>query len=1107
MQDSPLKLRQQIITALNHLDHVLPGQAPILDFVHHNTLHGFQHLPFDQALAEFEALTGIDCYLPEAQNRDFYRQGRIDAADLSAAFAQSPQLQAEQIVCDLPDKNITRQAIYRIALLFDLQALSVSQFNWQIEELAALDTVQADVPEALRRRLLAANPNGIRQLWASILTKLGLEQAALHPENMLDLSLEQAEAWLASFEMAQGRQGGLAHQQMQQQAGAALNELLGQLGDSISLRGFMLALSGIDILDSVRSQLIRFCASGLDEGVASWQLPERSNLGLYAAWRVTAQYDANPFLHELLDWKQIIAELPEDAVDTILLQLNHLEIPQAQWAGYLRRLALEIPGWSGLINWRQQHPNYTGDNDAAPTLADYLAIRLTLDRLWLNQLCRDTWKIEATLSAIQSYFRKNLSEFMVRSQLYQGDLPEYLTHRVESLTLHAGSERYDRTDWQQLADLIWTWQCSQRTEDRRQKIEDRQRTEDRRQKTQLDFLQPAILTPQNSGWRLFRLCQHLGLNASDLQQLDIKDLQALLAVLDEFTLSERSKVWLLAYEHHYREDFFQALRANHQRSRWDRRAQRPDAQIIFCMDDREEGFRRHLEELNPALETLGAAGFFGVAMNYKGLDDSKVTPLCPVVVTPAHEVQEVVLPGLELSQLKHNRGRKLQLGLTKLMHQSLRRNLVLSQALIDLIAPLTFADLLAKSLFPKAQQSLISGLATRVSPEVKTQLLFTSADQTLATLDRPKLGFTDSEQFDRVAGFLRNTGLTYGFSEVVVLMGHGSISQNNPHLAAYDCGACSGRHGGPNARVFAAMANRPEIRKRLAASGITIPADTWFIGAEHNTCTEVISWYDLDLLPVERLAGLKKLQRELLHAQQMSAHERCRRLASAPRNPTPEQAWSHIKERAADFSQPRPELGHATNAAAVVGRRSLTQGAFFDRRVFLISYDPTQDPDGKVLEGLLLAVTPVGAGINLEYYFSTVNNERFGCGSKVPHNLTGYFGVMEGASSDLRTGLPRQMIEIHEPMRLLILVEAKTAVLEQIYARQESIRELVAGAWVQLSTQDPDSGEIYLFQTHSGFVRWQSEAKDLPVRDNSSECYKDQTRPVAPMLIKQAGVA
>ncbi|WP_306304554.1 putative inorganic carbon transporter subunit DabA, partial [Methylogaea oryzae] len=281
------------------------------------------------------------------------------------------------------------------------------------------------------------------------------------------------------------------------------------------------------------------------------------------------------------------------------------------------------------------------------------------------------------------------------------------------------------------------------------------------------------------------------------------------------------------------------------------------------------------------------------------------------------------------------------------------------------------------------------------------------------------------------------------------------LSQNNPHLAAYDCGACSGRHGGPNARVFAAMANRPEVRRILEERGISIPSDTWFIGTEHNTANEDILWFDLDLMPPAFGPAISKLQAELEQARHLSAHERCRRLASAPRKPTLKQALNHIVGRSSDFSQARPELGHATNAVAFIGRRSLSRGAFFDRRAFLISYDPTQDPEGAILENILLAAGPVGAGINLEYYFSTVNNDRFGCGSKVPHNVTGLFAVMEGGASDLRTGLPKQMVEIHEAMRLLVVTEHKPEVVAAIYGRQPPLRELIGNAWLQVATVDP----------------------------------------------------
>jgi uncharacterized protein len=221
-----------------------------------------------------------------------------------------------------------------------------------------------------------------------------------------------------------------------------------------------------------------------------------------------------------------------------------------------------------------------------------------------------------------------------------------------------------------------------------------------------------------------------------------------------------------------------------------------------------------------------------------------------------------------------------------------------------------------------------------------------------------------------------------------------------------------------------------------------------------------------------------------------NAHERCRRFLSAPLTLSFAAAREHVEERAEDLAQTRPELGHATNAITIVGRREWSRGLFLDRRAFLTSYDPTED-DGEctILTRILLAVFPVCAGINLEYYFSNVDNGGFGAGTKLPHNLASLLGVMDGAASDLRTGLPWQMVEIHEPVRSLFLIETTPESMIRIMDRNEGIGRLCRNGWILLALIDPISRSLSVFQDGT-FQAYQTRSSVLPRAASSVDWYR-----------------
>ena len=507
-----------------------------------------------------------------------------------------------------------------------------------------------------------------------------------------------------------------------------------------------------------------------------------------------------------------------------------------------------------------------------------------------------------------------------------------------------------------------------------------------------------------------------------------------------------------AFERRYRTQVLDAVSVYAERAAAE--PQRPRFQVITCIDEREESFRRHLEELAPDVETFGAAGFFSVAMYYRGAANAHFVPLCPVVVRPQHWVTEEVVFTLDET---HRRRAKTRRALGTASHQVHvgSRTFAGGALLTAGVGALASIPLVMRVLLPRWTARLRRAAGRLLRPPPMTQLQLERSQPTPGPEDG-QLGFTVDEMTAIVERLLRDVGLTSNYARLVVVAGHGSTSLNNPHKSAYDCGACGGGAGGPNARALAQMANDPRVRGRLQDRGLVLPPETVFVGALHNTCDDSLTFYDLDRLPRSHQAEFEQVQHAMEDACDRNAHERCRRFVSAPLNMSFSAARRHVEGRAEDLAQTRPECGHATNAVCIVGRRERTRGLFLDRRAFLVSYDPTQDGDEQaILTRIMQAVVPVCGGINLEYYFSYVDNVGFGCGAKLPHNITSLLGVMDGAASDLRPGLPWQMVEIHEPVRLLFIIETTPEAMLRIMERHEGIGKLCRNGWVQLTTLSP----------------------------------------------------
>jgi uncharacterized protein YbcC (UPF0753/DUF2309 family) len=994
--------------AIDQAAYLLPAQGPINRFIHHNTLHAFEDLPFDEAVTKAAQIFGCQPYLGEDRYRQELSRGRIRFGTLQTVLGEELGDRADGTVAGL----CTRREVRLAMLLYPLRTGPTEELVWFVAETDALRRVRKEASSAVRQRLIAETRRWVmRDLRSGNEATAGAGPAAGRiPDCLAGLFERFGASAVENWGQKDWEPFTLQALWRVCCAGAsAVPPPVASAAPPIRHRDLLLEATGADADLSVHELLIRFCAAFLDQGLARWPLPRRDE-GFYRAFIALYRQPGGPPHRWMRGLAVDLGRLQDAGVsplDSILESLTALGVAEDEWESYLSATLLALRGWAGMI----RQIELRGDRVAHPipeeSLIEFLAVRLTLDRWALMHTAREALGYTGTLGALRHELR---------------DLRD----------------------------------------------------------------KPSAPSVEQRAFPVFQLAQVLGWAPVELHRLGAQDWATLLEEIEAFSEVERRRVFHHAYE---RRLYLQTLDAIALHASAPAvRPVRPRFQAVFCIDEREESIRRHLEELAPDGVTFGTAGFFSVAMHYRGAADAHFGPLCPAVIRPQHWVAEDVVDCLEETHRLRAKARRA-LGLASYRAHVGSRTFAGGALLAAAVGVLATGPLVARILFPRLTARIRKAFGRVVRTPPLTRLRLERAEPTPGP-ENGRLGFSLEEMTDIAEKVLREIGLTSVFARLVLLFGHGSTSLNNPHESAHDCGACGGACGGPNARALAEILNDLRVREGLAKRGLAVPAETIFVGGWHNTSSEAVTFYDLDRLPASHRAEFECVRSVIEQACERDAHERCRRFQSAPLTLSFAAARQHVEGRAEDLAQVRPEWGHATNAVSFVGRRSWSRGLFLDRRAFLTSHNPTQDDaESTVLTRILQAVLPVCAGINLEYYFSSVDNPGWGCGTKLPHNITALLGVMDGAASDLRTGLPWQMVEIHEPVRLLNVIETTPAAMLRIMDRNPGIGRLCRHGWVHVAVLHPDTRTLSIFRD-GRFVDYQPQAASLPTAASSVDWYR-----------------
>ncbi len=1020
----PLGLRLKIRAMIHVAAEPIPFFWPMRTFIHHNPLHGLEHLPFHQAAQQGAELFHGRAFLPRRIYKGYLDEGIVDRGSLAAAVAHF--LEARE---DLADVDLR----YWLTVLLTEIDETVSRRN----TLAGISDIHAF--------LHGREPN-------SASTVSEKTQQYLHAELLADRPIYEA----------------------------------------------VDALYGTDIGVELDELMIKSCLDFFDEGQSVWDMPGREH-GLFDAWREVANRNV-PFYLYGLHVSRILEqdERPEGIIAYVMAQFG---VPEDHWITYFTRELARLHGWAGFVKWRSSAKRYYWSERFPADLVEFVAIRLAMALALLRKDGRKghPWTIETIAAAIDD----RTAETYLRHELHTGQVLPAMAHKVDQALLRGQDA---------LIHEVYDEYLVGKTRDE----------------------------AQAQVRRLVALAEVAGAKDA-LLQLDAQQLDQLLDTIAAFEHQE-GMVWLEAMEAQAmtrllrdldtspipareKRPFAQALFCIDTRSERIRRHLEDvgDYQtfgiagffgVPVSFMELGKGSETHLcpviltpKNLVPEITAATRQDDAAVTALEKAMHELKESVLTPFVTVEAIGLLfGFDMIGKTVAPKTYNRWRK-RLHPSKPFSRLLLDKLSREQA--DSIVRAVQRTVIVKALEQEFELSpervtddIIrslreSALGHQPTPSNCANALGLNAEQTKAFIERlrsayrindafahsqlerlGRIGFTVDEQFKYVFQALSSIGLTEQFSRFVLLVGHGSSSENNPYESALDCGACGGNRGIVSAKVLAQMANKRQVRRRLHAQGIDIPDDTWFLPAFHDTTTDEIRLHNLELIPPSHLVYIDRLRNGLTAASRLCAAERVPTLEiGEARKFEPAAAFNRARRNAMDWSQVRPEWGLSQNLYFVIGRRHLTEQTALNGRAFLHSYDYRIDPKRRLLENILTGPLVVGQWINMEHYFSTVDNESFGSGSKVNHNVAGRFAVMTGNLSDLRTGLPSQTVlkdgqPYHQPLRLITVIEAPFDHALKAVDGVVAVQNLVRNAWIRLLIVDPESGEVSVYDDGE----WQKRA-------------------------------